>query len=84
MDAVFELLEIKPPSLHIVLTGRYANPVIIDRADLVTEMKEIKHPFNKRHKGAKRYRILRILHKIIREIHILTPAVNDFTIMLVY
>jgi cob(I)alamin adenosyltransferase len=34
------------PALHIVLTGRDAPQALIDAADLVTEMKEIKHPFN--------------------------------------
>ncbi len=31
---------------ELVLTGRYAPQVVIDRADLVTEMKEIKHYYN--------------------------------------
>lgn len=35
----------KPPALHLVMTGRYAPPELIDFADLVTEMQEIKHPF---------------------------------------
>ena len=34
------------PALHIVLTGRDAPPELIEAADLVTEMKDIKHPFN--------------------------------------
>jgi cob(I)alamin adenosyltransferase len=34
------------PALHIVMTGRDAPESLIDFADLVTEMKEIKHPFN--------------------------------------
>ncbi|HEX8175929.1 MAG TPA: cob(I)yrinic acid a,c-diamide adenosyltransferase [Pyrinomonadaceae bacterium] len=34
------------PALHIVLTGRDAPPALIDAADLVTEMREVKHPFN--------------------------------------
>jgi cob(I)alamin adenosyltransferase len=34
------------PALHLVLTGRDAPQALIDAADLVTEMKEIKHPFN--------------------------------------
>jgi cob(I)alamin adenosyltransferase len=34
------------PALHIVLTGRDAPQALIDAADLVTEMREIKHPFN--------------------------------------
>jgi len=33
------------PALHIVVTGRNAPPELIEAADLVTEMKEIKHPF---------------------------------------
>jgi cob(I)alamin adenosyltransferase len=33
------------PALHIVMTGRDAPEALIDAADLVTEMKEIKHPF---------------------------------------
>jgi cob(I)alamin adenosyltransferase len=34
------------PALHIVVTGRDAPAELIAAADLVTEMKEIKHPFN--------------------------------------
>lgn len=34
------------PALHIVLTGRDAPPALIEAADLVTEMHEVKHPFN--------------------------------------
>jgi cob(I)alamin adenosyltransferase len=34
------------PSLHIVLTGRDAPAELIEAADLVTEMREVKHPFN--------------------------------------
>ena len=33
------------PALHIVVTGRDAPPELIEAADLVTEMREIKHPF---------------------------------------
>ena len=35
----------KPDDLDLVLTGNNAKQEIIDLADLVTEMKEIKHPF---------------------------------------
>ncbi|HSK72465.1 MAG TPA: cob(I)yrinic acid a,c-diamide adenosyltransferase [Pyrinomonadaceae bacterium] len=35
----------KQPHLHLILTGRNAPPELIEAADLVTEMKEIKHPF---------------------------------------
>jgi cob(I)alamin adenosyltransferase len=34
------------PSLHIIMTGRNAPPELVEAADLVTEMKEIKHPFH--------------------------------------
>jgi cob(I)alamin adenosyltransferase len=42
---VIEFLKNKPPELHVVLTGRDAPQELIDLADLVTEMREIKHPF---------------------------------------
>ncbi len=35
----------KPPMLHLIITGRYAPPELIEYADLVTEMHEVKHPF---------------------------------------
>lgn len=35
----------KPPTLHLIITGRYAPAPLIDYADLVTEMTEIKHPY---------------------------------------
>jgi cob(I)alamin adenosyltransferase len=37
---------VSQPALHIVVTGRDAPPQLIEAADLVTEMTEIKHPFN--------------------------------------
>jgi cob(I)alamin adenosyltransferase len=42
---VLDLLDAKPASVELVLTGRKAPPEIIQRADLVTEMLMIKHPF---------------------------------------
>lgn len=36
----------KQPHLHIIMTGRNAPAELVDAADLVTEMKEIKHPFH--------------------------------------
>jgi cob(I)alamin adenosyltransferase len=45
--AVLDVLESKPDDMEIVLTGRYAPQEFIDLADIVTEMKEIKHPYNK-------------------------------------
>jgi cob(I)alamin adenosyltransferase len=47
LDPVLEFLSNKPHALNIVLTGRNARPELIEIADLVTEMKEIKHPFKK-------------------------------------
>ncbi len=43
---VIEIIESKPPELEIILTGRYAPKEIVEIADLVTEMVEIKHPYN--------------------------------------
>lgn len=45
VNDVLDLIKIKPSTLHLVLTGNYASDEIINAADLVTEMKEIKHPF---------------------------------------
>jgi cob(I)alamin adenosyltransferase len=42
-----ELIRCKPPLLDLVMTGRNAKQEIIDAADLVTEMREIKHPYQK-------------------------------------
>lgn len=44
---VLDLIKTKPPELHLILTGRNAHPQVIELADLVTEMKEIKHPMKK-------------------------------------
>lgn len=44
---VLNLIREKPPLVHLVLTGNFASKKIIKKADLVTEMKEIKHPFLK-------------------------------------
>lgn len=44
---ILDLIKIKPQKLTLVLTGNYAKQEVIDAADLVTEMKEIKHPFQR-------------------------------------
>ncbi|HIE08143.1 MAG TPA: cob(I)yrinic acid a,c-diamide adenosyltransferase [Desulfarculaceae bacterium] len=44
---VLETLSRKPPRLHVILTGRNAPEELIEMADLVTEMREIKHPYQK-------------------------------------
>jgi cob(I)alamin adenosyltransferase len=43
---VLDLIAAKPPAVHLVLTGRQARPELIERADLVTEMHAVKHPFS--------------------------------------
>jgi cob(I)alamin adenosyltransferase len=45
LDEVLETLSQKRPDLHVVITGRNAKQPLIDIADLVTEMTEVKHPF---------------------------------------
>lgn len=45
VETVLAGLDEKPDNSHIILTGRGAPPAIIERADLVTEMTLIKHPF---------------------------------------
>lgn len=45
-DALPVLCE-RPPMQHVVITGRGAPSQLIDEADLVTEMKQVKHPFRK-------------------------------------
>jgi cob(I)alamin adenosyltransferase len=45
LDDVIKLIKEKPPQVHLVITGRSAKPEVIELADLVTEMKEIKHPY---------------------------------------
>jgi len=47
VDEVIALLNAKPAAMEIVMTGRYAPPELFEVADLVTEMKEIKHYYNK-------------------------------------
>ncbi len=46
-DTVAEALSRRPEDVHVLLTGRNAHPRLVEAADLVTEMKEIKHPFQK-------------------------------------
>lgn len=46
-EKVVEALKRKPPMVHVILTGRNAHPAIVEAADLVTEMREVKHPYQK-------------------------------------
>lgn len=44
---VLTLITSKPDEVNLVLTGRVAQPEIIKKADIVTEMKKVKHPYDK-------------------------------------
>ena len=46
VNDVVETLKNKPPEMHVILTGRNAPQALTDVAHLVTEMREIKHPFH--------------------------------------
>jgi cob(I)alamin adenosyltransferase len=48
---VAETLAARPGHQHVVITGRKADPRLIDIADLVTEMKKVKHPMDAGQKG---------------------------------
>lgn len=52
-DEVIALFRARPQRLHLVITGRDASPGLIEYADLVTEMRAIKHPFQKGIKAQK-------------------------------
>lgn len=45
VDQVLDLIARKPPAMHLVLTGRDAPPELVSAADLVTEMRMIKHHY---------------------------------------
>ncbi len=53
VDDVLNLIKSKPQGVDLVLTGNYAKDEVIEIADLVTEMKEIKHPFQRGIKAKK-------------------------------
>ncbi len=45
VDKVVDLIKNRPPHVEMVLTGRYAPQAVLDLADLVTEMRMVKHPY---------------------------------------
>jgi len=47
LEDVINLLKNKPGNIELVITGRDADPKLMELADLVTEMKKIKHPYDK-------------------------------------
>jgi len=46
LDTVMEFVKNRPDGMDLIMTGRYAHPELIDIADTVTEMREIKHHYN--------------------------------------
>ena len=54
VDEVLEALAAKPPMTHVVVTGRNAPEALIEVADLVTEMAQVKHPFREQNVKAQR------------------------------
>jgi cob(I)alamin adenosyltransferase len=46
VEEVVRVIESRPANLHVVLTGRDAHQRLVELADLVTEMREVKHPFS--------------------------------------
>jgi cob(I)alamin adenosyltransferase len=46
-EKVVEVLRRKPEMVHVILTGRNAHPTIVELADTVTEMREVKHAYQK-------------------------------------
>ena len=53
VDEVISVLNKRPKRLNVILTGRNAHAKIIELADMVTEMQEIKHPYKKGVKAQK-------------------------------
>jgi len=45
IENLLGLIDLTPKTCHLVLTGRDAHPEILARADLITEMREVKHPY---------------------------------------
>ena len=46
LDQVLAFLDSRPENLEVVITGRDPAPALLERADYVTEMRKIKHPFD--------------------------------------
>jgi cob(I)alamin adenosyltransferase len=46
-ERVADVLRRKPEMLHVILTGRNAHPLLVELADTVTEMREVKHAYQK-------------------------------------
>ncbi len=46
-EKVVKALRGRPERVHVICTGRSAHPKLVELADLVTEMREVKHPYTK-------------------------------------
>ncbi|HYU23070.1 MAG TPA: cob(I)yrinic acid a,c-diamide adenosyltransferase [Candidatus Dormibacteraeota bacterium] len=46
-EKVVAALAARPERVHVICTGRNAHPLLVEAADLVTEMREVKHPYTK-------------------------------------
>lgn len=47
LDQVLEIIHKNPPEMHLVLTGRDAHPQVVELADTVSEVLEVKHAYQK-------------------------------------
>jgi len=47
LERILKMITSKPKHVELVLTGRYAPNEVVEAADLVTEMKEVKHPYSR-------------------------------------
>ncbi len=47
IEAVKKLIKEKPPEVELILTGRFGSPELYQLADMITELKSVKHPFDK-------------------------------------
>lgn len=46
INELLKIIDSRPENMEMILTGRYASNALIEKADIVTEMKEIKHYYN--------------------------------------
>ena len=47
VEDLLQLMDDRPPQVDLILTGRDAAPEVVERADLVTEMREVKHYYRR-------------------------------------
>jgi cob(I)alamin adenosyltransferase len=47
IDQLLELLDARPETVELVLTGRYCPEAVLERADLITEMREVRHYYTR-------------------------------------